>query len=353
MNNKLNDSLGNWDKAADQVKSRIYHETIHKQQKKPKKPFIEPLLTAATLLLFIVGAILLTTTNLATREPLVSTEPKEFRMFDERTVEITKYEMFYRNWTFYSKEAVEFHALYDTIEKYALFYHLEQHDYKWDEERRNTFRERVKMALDYDMNDGGLKAYYEKMFADLQITEEEYIDYYLLVNKEYEMLKQDQFNKRIGLDETGGYLSGEALKEYQQLAGITEEYLNELAERIPERLKPMDPQPDLPFNTDEFEFLVTTNEQGEYVFVDRSRFNSYTPTYFGFLKEIEQKIVREELSRYSFKRYQDALRTYESKDPQKMKLAKEMEAILEILERSVEMENNIRIGIVLRIAGKE
>lgn len=339
MKDKLNDSLGNWEKEVAQVKSRIYQETIYKQHKKPKKPFLKPLVTVATLFLFIIGAIFLTTSPLS-EDISELTKPTGFRMYDERTVEITKYEMFYREETFYSKEAVEFHALYDTLEKYALFNYLEQHDYKWDEERRNTFRERVKMALDYDMNDEGLKSYYEKMFAELQITADEYIDYYLLVNKEYEMLHQDLFNKNIGLVE-GSYPSGEALKDYLNLVSITEEDLNELAERIPDRLEPMDPQPDLPFNNEEFELYVTKNEQGEYIFVDISRFNLMTPTYYSLIFEIERDFVKEPLTRHSFKRYQEALRTYVSDDPQKMTLAKELEAILEILERSVNMEYDI------------
>lgn len=49
------------------------------------------------------------------------------------------------------------------------------------------------------MKDTSLKAYYEKLFAELQITEEEYIDYYLVVNKEAEMLEKVLFNEGIGL----------------------------------------------------------------------------------------------------------------------------------------------------------
>ena len=37
---------------------------------------------------------------------------------------------------------------------------------------------------------------------------------------------------------------------------ITEDELNELAEKIPESLEPMEPQPDLPFVKDEFGLKV-------------------------------------------------------------------------------------------------
>ncbi|MEK4486197.1 hypothetical protein MHH81_11490 [Psychrobacillus sp. FSL H8-0484] len=312
-------------------------ETIHNQQP-PKNPYIK-LFLAAALIIFAIGAILVLTNLLNTEEPQQFEDPVSFRMFDDRTIEITKYEMFYRDHFLYSKEAVEFFSLIKTIEKFALFHHLEQHDYKWNEENRDFFRERIKMELEYDKKDANLKAYYEKMFATLQITEEEYIEYYVLVNREYEMLYQDLFNKGIGLDETGGYPSGEVAMAYRDLMGITEDEMNELAEKIPKRLDPMEPQPDLPFITDDFGLKVTTNAQGEYIFVE----NMYLPIYHDepyndILYELKREIVKEELTRYSIKRYQEAVASYESDDAQKMKSVKELGLILEILERTIELE---------------
>ncbi|TQR19436.1 hypothetical protein [Psychrobacillus vulpis] len=312
-------------------------ETIH-NQKTPKKPYIK-LFLAAALIILVIGAILVSTNLLNTEEPQQLADPLSFRMFDDRTIEITKYEMFYRDNFLYSKEAVEFFSLSKTIEKFALFYHLEQHDYKWDEEKRDFFRERIKMELEYDKRDANLNAYYEKMFATLKITEEEYIEYYVLVNREFEMLYQDLFNKGIGLDETGAYPSGEVAMAYSNLMGITEDEMNELAEKIPERLNPMEPQPDLPFITDDFGLKVTTNAQGEYIFVE----NTYLPIYLDepyndILYELKGKIVKEELTRYSIKRYREAVASYESEDAQKMKSVKELGLMLEILERTIEME---------------
>ncbi len=186
-------------------------ETVHNKQT-PKRRYMK-LYVAVGLVIFTIGAILIAMNVLNEEEPEQSAEYKKLeepkqaassvsvRMFDERTVEITKYEMFYRDQAFYSKEAAEFFSLNRQFEN-MHFYHLEQHGYKWDDERRGQHRERVKSGFEYDMKDENLRAYYEKMFDALQITEEEYIEYYLLVNKEYEMLHQELFNKGIGLDET-------------------------------------------------------------------------------------------------------------------------------------------------------
>ncbi|MFJ7183773.1 hypothetical protein [Lysinibacillus xylanilyticus] len=346
MNNKLNESIGNWEKTGTEVKYKIYQKTIHKQQKKPKNPFIKPFLAVAALFIFAISTILLTM-NLSNKEaPQQLADSESFTMYDERTIEITKYEMFFRDMPFYSKEAVEFFSLSETIRKYALFHYLEKRDYRLDEENRNVYRERIKTELEYDMKDANLKAYYDKMFADLQITVEEYIEYYLLINREYDKLYQDLFNKRIGLDETGAYPSGDAEKEYRSLVGITEQYMDELAEKIPERLEPMEPQPNLPYNTTDFNLKVTTNEQGEYIFVESMYFlTNIAQTYYDdLLLEINREIVKEELTRHSFKRYQEAIRTYLSDDAEKIKLAKELETIFEILGRTIEMEYDMATG---------
>lgn len=305
---------------------------------KPKKPYIKLTLLVALIILSI-GVLLVSAKLLNTDEPQQVADSISFRKFDDRTIKITKYEMFYRDASLHSKEAVEFLSLANTIEKFALFHHLEQHNYEWDDEKHDFFRERVKAELEYDKKDPNLNTYYEKMFATLQITEEEYLEYYALVNKEYKYLYQDFSTKGIGLDETGGYPIGEAITTYRNLMGITEKEMNKLAEKIPERLNPMEPQPDLPFITDDIDLKVTTNAQGDYIFVE----NPYllidlNEPYNNILYELQQEIVKEELTRYSIKRYQEAVASYESTDVQKMKSIQELGLILEILERTIEME---------------
>ena len=58
----------------------------------------------------------------------------------------------------------------------------------------------------------------------------------------------------------------------------------------------------------------------------------------GFFIRAQREVVNEKLNRYSLERYQEAATSYKSDDPNKMKTAKEVVQILEILERSVEME---------------
>ncbi|QCR34275.1 hypothetical protein [Lysinibacillus sp. SGAir0095] len=147
---------------------------LYKQQVKSKKLYIKALIVVAALFIFIVSVKSIID-FLNTEEPQQLTVPEpasvDFRMYDDRTVEITKYELFYRDSSLYTKEAVEFFSLYETIEKFALFHYLDKFGYKIDEERIDSLRKFAKMTIEYDMKNTNLKAYYDKMFAELQITE--------------------------------------------------------------------------------------------------------------------------------------------------------------------------------------
>lgn len=265
-------------------------------------------------------------------------EPETFRKFDERTVEITKYELFYRDSSFYPREAVEFFSITETIRKFALFHHLEQHNYKWDDETRGKFRERVKSELEYDKQNPELFTYFETMFDELQITEEEYIEHYLLVNKEYDILYREQFDKSIGLND-GAYPSGDAENKYRNLMGISEDYLNELAEKIPESLDPIEPQPYIPFIYDDSYLTVTTNDDGEYIFTASRHFmTDMAQEQIFLLFELENRVVKEEISRHSLQKFKEAVESYESHDDEKIVIASELAQIFEILERTIEME---------------
>ncbi len=59
----------------------------------------------------------------------------------------------------------------------------------------------------------------------------------------------------------------------------------------------MEPQSDLPFVKDEFGLKVTTNADGEYIFVDASPFLIYVGESYGdLLYELKEEVVKEELT---------------------------------------------------------
>lgn len=324
-------------------------ETVHNEKSRKRKYIFYSVIGTAIL---AVGVTLLSMNLLKTNEHVQSgeidqvadtqnsqqvAESQNFRMFDDRTVKITKYEMFHRDPAFDSIEAVEYYSLSDTIKKYALFHHLDKHGYEMDEARRDRMREWVRGTFEYDKKDPALNDYFNKMFHVLRITEEDYIEHYLLVNKEYELLENDMYDKGIGLDEEGGYYFKEAEMDYKKLVGISDFRLMKLSERIPERLEPMNPQPELPYLTEDSYLEVTTNDVGEYIFTDPGYLRmALSERHEEIYSEINYRIVKDDLTRFSLERYKAAVASYESDDPQKIEAANELGEILEILDRSVD-----------------
>ena len=87
---------------------------------------------------------------------------------------------------------------------------------------------------------------------------------------------------------------------------------------------------------------MTTNERCELIFVDPTYLlNQLSESYNMFLFDLEYSIVREDLSRFSLYRFQDAVKSYESEDPEQMELARDFKTIFEILERSIDMDYEV------------
>ena len=134
------------------------------------------------------------------------------------------------------------------------------------------------------------------------------------------------------MDKDGVYEDFNAKLAYMKLVGISPKHLNDLFRKIPEPLKPMEPQPDLPFLQEDSYLEVATNAEGEYVFVITRRLDMYMgDAHRELLYENRREDVSEWLTRNNLKRYQEAVANYKSDDPQKVVIAKELQEILDIL----------------------
>lgn len=159
-----------------------------------------------------------------------------------------------------SKEAVTFFALNDAINKYALIDYLHQQNITLSEEKRQLQRELLEEQLTKDLQDHLLKPYLETMFQALNISNQDYIEQYLLINTEHDLLKEDMFSSNKGLvqDETGlfSYPSSDQQTLYQEKMKISFDYMEYLAESEFIHIKPDRPTFDLPFAIDST-FLIS------------------------------------------------------------------------------------------------
>lgn len=334
-----------------QVKNEMDAQTKESKSNKSKSTYIKLGVTAVILLIGLGGALFSMKPVPAEEklaEVIVPVEHRaDVRTYSETTLKILQYELFYRDFNMQTTEAVVFHALSDAIEMYALFDHLQQHDYGWDEDKRTFYREKMQSELAYDLKDPYFKTYFDKMLVGLDITEQQYIDEYLLVKKEYDMLKQDMFSKGIGLTNDGGtpgYESSNSFDAFIKKIGVDRNYLEYLAERMENQLPPLEPQPNLPFEQLENSLKVNKNPQGEYIFA-RKEFSGIdlTDAQNNLLYTIGREEGLPDFTRFSYPRYKNTLEEIVATNGQHSNIAQQLLEIFIILERTIEMTPNVEL----------
>ncbi|MBD8036010.1 hypothetical protein H9635_04600 [Solibacillus sp. A46] len=266
-----------------------------------------------------------------------------FRPISEIYLKIHQYELFYRDHRMQSKEAVTFFALNDAINKYALIDYLHQQNITLSEEKRQLQRELLEEQLTKDLQDHLLKPYLETMFQALNISNQDYIEQYLLINTEHDLLKEDMFSSNKGLvqDETGlfSYPSSDQQTLYQEKMKISFDYMEYLAESEFIHIKPDRPTFDLPFAIDSTFFNFTKNLAGETIFASKEFSESdLTMEQRDFLYVIKKQYNLHELARYNFILYKNALQQEAAPGSENQAIANELMEIFKIAERTIDWE---------------
>ncbi|MEK3765792.1 hypothetical protein [Solibacillus sp. FSL K6-4121] len=266
-----------------------------------------------------------------------------FRPISEIYLKIHQYELFYRDHRMQSKEAVTFYGLNDAINKYALIDYLQQQNITLSDEKRQLQRELLEEQLTKDLQDPLLKPYLETMFQVLNISNQDYIEQYLLINTEHDLLKEDMFSSNKGLvqDETGffSYPSSDQQSLYQKKMGISFDYLEYLAESKLIHIEPDHPKFDLPFAIDSNFFNFTKNLAGETIFASKEFSESdLTREQRDFLYVIKKQYNLHELGRYNFNLYKDALQQEAAPDSENKAIANELMEIFEIADRTIDWD---------------
>lgn len=274
---------------------------------------------------------------------LAEENKKDFRPISQTYLKIHQYEVFYRDFQMASKEAVVSNALNEAIRVYALIDYLQQQEIVLSDEKRQFQRKILNEQLSYDLNDPKLKPYFEKMFQVLNIDEQDYIEHYLLINKEHEILSNEMFSSHKGLvqDETGhfSYPSGDQEKLFQEKMGISFDYLEYLAESKSVHIGPASEKFDLPFATDTTYFNFTKNQDGKVIFASKE-FDTIdlTEEQRHLIYDIENQYDLHDLARYNFQQYKDALQQEAALENENHETANELLEIFKIVERTIDWD---------------
>lgn len=257
---------------------------------------------------------------------------------------IAQYEKFYRYSMIQSKESVTSSALSEAISMYALFDYLSEQGIELSEEKKQLQLKLLTEQLTYDLQDPQLKSYYDKMFATLQITEQDYIEQYLFLNKKHDILKDEMFKTGNGLTDDGtgfmSYPSGEQEEKFKQKIGIPFDYLEYITLQNSAQLQPLQPlEPQPEFIKGEHHFEFAKNKDGELIFTT-PEFNDmyFTEAQNELAYQIRADNKLEHLSRVNFHLYQQHLEQLAKESGPQQETAQEMLELFAIAERTLEWD---------------
>lgn len=288
-------------------------------------------LILSTLVAILIGGGILFSINNQYSKDIVDEandqSSQSIRKPSDLAIQIAQYEVFYLDYAFHSSKKAQFFGLTDLLNSYALINYLSDTEIAWDDEKRTFYRNQIVDGLQYDRQNETYNQYMDKLLAHFNITENQYIDEYLLPTEEARRLKNEMFSKFIKLQD-GGYPSSIVENEFYRQMGYSSKMLDEMVEEEP-KPEPLNPQPtDLAFTRGEFMSKIGLNEQGQYVFVDPEYATSdLTDDQREDLYELENRILKQPLNRIHLSDYIKAA---------KEAAFQELVVILEILERSVE-----------------
>ena len=251
----------------------------------------------------------------------------------ETYLKINQYEKFYRDGNIRSKEAVKSSALSEAISKYALIDYLQQQNTTLSDEKRQLQLKILDEQIIYDMQNPLLKQYFEKMFQELEISKQDYIEEYLLVNKEHEILERNMF------DSGTIYPKGDQEDWYAKKLGISFDYQEYLAVSEFIHIDSTGTDLDLPFTVSTYYLDFAKNQAGEIILAsedfDRHRL---TEEQTRLIYLIEKKNNFQEMARYNFKQYQNAIEQEAAAGNENPAVVNDLLKFFEIAERSIDWE---------------
>ena len=262
-------------------------------------------------------------------------EQEGLRVHNDLTLKIAEYELYHKDESIYERMVAYKFANELVADMYGLFNYLAQdYEYGWNAEIREQHYNSIAQELEISMQNELEKSYIENLLKEFNITQGEYIQYYLLPKKEYELLEQSMQKDQVGVDKNGRYNPGKQSSRYRETVGLTWKDMSDTMEakanNIP-IIKKLDTQPDLPFSLNPtFRLTVGLDENGDYIMDYPGMLEiMLTDEQKALFEEIRTKHNLPPLARYSVQAYLAQAQLLSTE------IAKELVEILILFDRTV------------------
>ena len=265
-----------------------------------------------------------------------SESPILMHMPDPILFEIQRYETFYNTPVFYSNLQTKYYVAMGLLDLYYVRKNMYEHNMLLSEQQEQSLLNRSRETYDLTIQNSEIK----QTLADLNITEEEYIQKYLYPIEEYLELSNIISEKEIMFDYVENLYSSDAIPpqflEYVKLTKEEYEALSSLL-HMQEWEEVEENPPGLPFNI-VGSVLKVSSKDGKFYIDNPEYFSIDTKVYGDFYYKYIVNELGLMLTRKTFKPITNYLENFKSDEEQENVLTTEILELLRALERSVEWE---------------
>ena len=270
-----------------------------------------------------------------------SESPILMHLPDPLIFDISTHELFY-NSSFYSSLQTKYYAALGILDFYYVKKNIYEHNLLLTEQQEQALMKRVRESFASNMQDSELALTFKKLFADFNITEEDYIQKYLYPIEEYFELMKIMTEKEISFDyDVNQYASDAIPSQLWTYIKLTKEEYEEQSNLIPIRMEQIEVVVEnpkgLPFNIVGSTIAVSTKD-GKLYIDNPEQFNLDSTVYAAFYNNYILNELGLSLTRNSFKSITEYLENVDFSNEQDNILKTELLELLRALERSIEWE---------------
>ncbi len=374
MRNEIDNELGNWDEDGTIVKEKIYSATINHIVRKRFYKW-RPFVVIATTLLLVVGAYFMLTIfsseQIALKErneqsnfledlnnknssetnsdditnPIVINTSFEPRELDEISFKIAAYDTFYYDNTFHSAKEAKKEAAEKLYRWITAINFAEERNIVLSESELSYVQGLSNAKIRNLKSNPSKEKYLNNVLAAFQITEEEYLEYYLYIGDEAYGYESKLHELEVNMTQLYELYS-DIPEEYYEKAGITlaeAKEIDAMWEQIwaqSESRKVTERQFNLPFDLTGSSLNIIQLDDGKYVFENPKYFGLYETKYGPFLENYLNKRNNMLINRTSLDDMIDYLLNLDTDYEPYRQSAREVAEVYKVLKQSIDWELN-------------
>lgn len=272
--------------------------------------------------------------------PPVNNTPYEPREIHDLSLKIAAFELFYNDTQFYSAKQSKFEAARRLYYYISIINLAEERNIFLDKYDQLAVEGNNRSQINWMKNFENQEVYLQKMLETFQITEEQYIEYYLGIQNEASKYLIKLHELDVAQKELEEIYYNDLPPAYYEQLGLTKldvfEMKNELESY--DFSEVTEKQFDLPFDLTGSYMHIVQLDNGQYVFENPLYFSLHTTKYNLFLEDVWEKYEYQRLNRITLDNQIAFFTNYETDSEQEKQLASEVAEVYKVLKQSIDWE---------------